>query len=89
MLRQKSSIVMLCRFHTLGTRQFADERLGVVDQHRQMLWTDPEPAILEFECDQGNLLPRTITRDTMRFIGMIISHSSLSIISFWNLDFHC
>ena len=80
--------MMVRRFHTLGTGQFTDERLGIVDQHGKMLRTDPELPILEFECDQGNLLSRTITRNAMRFIRMIISHSSL-LTCFCDCQFLC
>ena len=71
---------MVCRFHTLGTGQLAGQRLGVVDKHGKMLRTDPELLILEFKCNQGNLLSRTIARHAMRFIRMISAHCNLSSI---------
>ena len=70
--------MMVCRFHTLGTGQLAGQRLGVMDKHGKMLRTDPELLILEFECNQGNLLSRTIARHAMRFIRMISVHCNLS-----------
>jgi hypothetical protein len=72
------SIMVVRRFHTLGAGQFADERLWIVDQHGQMLWTDPILPILKLECDQGNLLPCAITHEAIRFIRMIVAHGSSS-----------
>ncbi len=70
--------MMLRRLHTLGPGQFAGERLGVVDKHRKVLRTDPELLILEFECNQGALLSRSIARHAMRFIRMVRGQGAAS-----------
>ena len=69
--------MVIRRFHSFRTGQFAGKRLGVVDEHRQVLWTDRELLILIFECDQRNFFRRAIARDTLRFIHIIARHNHL------------
>ena len=74
-----TSVVMVCRFHTLGTGQLTDQSLRVVDQHGEMLRTNPEFPVQVFKRNQGNLLSRAITGDALRFLRLIGRHVGLSV----------
>ena len=69
-------ILMLSRFHSLGARQFSNQCLGIVDQHGEMLWTDPKLTVLIIERNEWNLIARAIADNALLFIG----HSDLSSI---------
>jgi hypothetical protein len=74
-----ASIVMFSRFHALSARELACQCLRIVDEHGKMLGTNPEPLVVVFERDQGNLLSRAITRDAARFTWLIGTHRKLSL----------
>lgn len=76
-----ASIVMVCRFQTFGSGQFADERFRIVNQHREMLRTYPEFLILIFQHNQRYLFSRAAACDALWFFWMCVGHNNLSMMS--------
>ncbi len=46
---------MISRFHALGPGEFSGEGLRIVDEHREVLWTDQKFLSTVVEGDEGNL----------------------------------
>ncbi len=56
----------------LCAREFADEHLGFVNQHRQTLRTNVRLPVAMFDGDEGHLVKRSFTVHTLFWILIVV-----------------
>ena len=61
---------MLMSAQMLCAREFADEHLRFVNQHRQTLWTNVRLPVAMFDRDERHILNSALTVHTM--LGVLI-----------------